>query len=246
MCHLYLSNGTMCVYLRGFPYTDNVDYIEGIDMHASMERIHKISGFKRKKDIAEALGVSQSTVTNWGARGVSKEGALDAARIWNVDANYILEGDGEIDANSDEIPVASYKRHGQIPVLSPLVISDYSDTTDMERQPFEPSWTPKLDHLSNNAFVYIVGGSRMEPVFSMKDKLYIETEIEVADLADGNYVLIIKEGHTGPVVRKVMYGDNINQKFVTDINPNLPGATIDNIEDYRLIGIVDSQLIKHR
>lgn len=215
-------------------------------MHASMERIHKISGFKRKKDIAEALGVSQSTVTNWGARGVSREGALDAAKIWNVDANYILTGDGELDTDSNEVPAPSYKRHGQIPVLSPLAINNYSDTTNMERQPFDPSWTPKLNHLSNNAFVYIVGGSRMEPVFSMNDWLYIETEIEVADLIDGNYVLVMKQGYTEPVLRKIMYGDNINQKFVTDINPNLPGSTIDKIEYYKLIGIVDRQLIKHR
>lgn len=215
-------------------------------MHASMERIHKISGFKRKKDIAEALGVSQSTVTNWGARGVSREGALDAAKIWNVDANYILTGDGELDTDSNEIPVTSHKRHGQIPVLSPLTLNNYSDTTNMENQPFEPLWTPKLDHLSNNAFVYIVGGSRMEPVFSMNDWLYIETEIEVVDLVDGNYVLVLKEGHTSPVLRKFMYGDNINQKFISDINPNLPGSTIDKIEDYKLIGIVDSKLVKCR
>ena len=88
-------------------------------MHQSMQRMHIASGMRRKKDIAEALGVSQSTVTNWGARGVSKEGALEAAKVWGVDANYILEGipddaDTESGANLG-VKKRENKRDGYIP-----------------------------------------------------------------------------------------------------------------------------------
>ncbi len=58
-------------------------------MHDSMKRLHEVSGVNRKNAIAKQLDVSPSTVTNWSTRGVSKEGAIAAADIYNTDANYI-------------------------------------------------------------------------------------------------------------------------------------------------------------
>lgn len=59
-------------------------------MHDSMKRLQEVARTSRNSEIATDLNVSASTVTNWSNRGVSKEGALAAAKIYGADANYIL------------------------------------------------------------------------------------------------------------------------------------------------------------
>lgn len=52
---------------------------------------------RRVKDFADLwhrLGISSGTMTNWKARGVSKEGAIAAERIFHCSASWILEGIG--------------------------------------------------------------------------------------------------------------------------------------------------------
>lgn len=219
-------------------------------MHASMERIHNISGFKRKKDIAEALGVSQSTVTNWGARGVSKEGALDAARIWNVDANYILTGDvekkpdNEVGATSNADSENSNGYVKKIPGLYPMVMNNYSDPKNMASQAFDPFWVDKPPHLSDYSFVYTVSGRKMQPVFMMNDELYIETDVQIEDLHDGNYLLVMAHGQTGPVIRQLIFGDNSSEKLLIEVGGDLSEA--ESLDDYALIGVVDSKIVKYR
>lgn len=42
-------------------------------------------------DLGNKLNVSSAVMTNWKARGISKEGALDAQRLWGINALWLLE-----------------------------------------------------------------------------------------------------------------------------------------------------------
>lgn len=42
-------------------------------------------------DLGNRLNVSSAVMTNWKARGISKEGALDAQRMWGINALWLLE-----------------------------------------------------------------------------------------------------------------------------------------------------------
>ncbi len=218
--------------------------MRSLKMHESMGRLHEISGLNRKKDIADKMGVAQSSVSNWAARGLSQKAAKKAAKIWGVNADYILQGYPDVDdaklrseAVVDEI---RYKRDGYIPLLNPLCINSYHDLDNMGGQGNEVMWRSKPPHLSNSSFIFIYTGRSMEPVFLRFDQLYIETKVEVSDLNDGDYVLVIEEGNTAPVLRRLIFGDNINDKLLVSTNRNLPGFETDSIDNYRLVGVVDS------
>ncbi|MGP4905154.1 hypothetical protein ACTXGW_03570 [Psychrobacter faecalis] len=221
-------------------------------MHDSIKRLHEVSGHARKKDIAGDLGVSAATITNWAKRGISTAGALDAANFYGVDANYILDGDverkptDEVDIISSPNGDMSNRYVKKIPLLNPLALNYYSDVKNMSRQPFEPSWVDKPSHLSNESFVYTVTGRKMQPVFMIDDQLYIETDIDVEYLCDGNYLLLIKDGHTGPVIRKLVFGENSDEKLLVEVNDEFLGAKSESLDEYNLIGIVDSKIIKYR
>lgn len=64
---------------------------------ASAQRLHEVAkhfGVIGPTAISEDLLISQQVVTNWGARGVSKDGALAAEKKWGCVATWVLEGDG--------------------------------------------------------------------------------------------------------------------------------------------------------
>lgn len=218
-------------------------------MHDSIERLHEVSGHTRKKDIADDLGVSAATITNWAKRGISTAGALDAANFYGVDANYILNGDvarkpaDEVDT-SNNVKVDTNRYVKKIPGLYPMVMNNYSDPKNMARQAFDPFWVDKPPHLSDYSFVYTVSGRKMQPVFEMNDELYIETDVQVEDLHDGNYLLVMEHGQTGPVIRQLIFGDNSSEKLLIEVGGDVSHA--ESLDDYALIGVVDSKIVKYR
>lgn len=42
-------------------------------------------------DLGAQLGASSAVLTNWKARGISKDGALEAQRLWSINALWLLE-----------------------------------------------------------------------------------------------------------------------------------------------------------
>ena len=219
-------------------------------MHDSIERLHEVSGHARKKDIAADLDVSAATITNWAKRGISTAGALDAANFYGVDANYILSGNverkptDEVDAINNNDSENSNRYVKKIPGLYPMVMNNYSDPKNMARQAFDPFWVDKPPHLSDYSFVYTVSGRKMQPVFMMNDELYIETDVQVEDLCDGNYLLVMSHGQTGPVIRQLIFGDNSSEKLLIEVGGDVSQA--ESLDDYALIGVVDSKIVKYR
>lgn len=134
-------------------------------MHPSMRRLQEVAKTDRKSDIARNLNVGASTVTNWSNRGVSKEGALAAAKKYQADANYILNGTSAFNNTSNTFvenrPSVSYnsviKDNKGLVVSSvassylltnssPSVIELIDNLKDLERQ---GELTPSLVRLLN-------------------------------------------------------------------------------------------------
>ena len=226
---------------------------EEFEMHESMERLHKVSGLIKKKDIAEKMGVAQSSVTNWVTRGLSHQAAIQAAEIWNVDANYILRGDEVNKAFTDDLTKKSnsnkYKHHdrfdlqlhiNEMPVFSKVSIDSYIDSKNAE------SWIEKPSRLSASAFALIVAGRSMQPEFGAGEIVRVETDITIDDLKDGNFVVVQHSSSDYAVIKQVIVGDNASDMYLTQLNKDLPDFSIDKMSDYKLIGIIDSKITLYR
>lgn len=62
-------------------------------LHVSMDRLNEVArtrGDDAPTKIAARLNVSPQMVTNWGSRGISLGGALDAQLKYGCDANWLL------------------------------------------------------------------------------------------------------------------------------------------------------------
>lgn len=218
-------------------------------MHDSMIRLHEVSGVKRKKDIAKQLDISPSTVTNWSARGVSKEGALAAAELYNTDANYILTGAEKKKAKelyNELLSIFSEKNLesnieaslDKVAILS-RVSKNYVDESEIEGYQARPF------HLTR-CIAFRVSAQSMSPVFVTDDIAYIDLVISKSDLKDGCYVLAIANDEKYASIKKVTHGASADDMYLSHINTDIPRSEMRKIDDFEVIGIVDSRLTSFR
>ena len=59
---------------------------------AGLYEAARLRGHDAPAVVARALNVSAQRLQNWEERGISKEGALAAQRLYGADANELLEG----------------------------------------------------------------------------------------------------------------------------------------------------------
>ena len=233
-------------------------------MHASMKRLQKVSGNKRKIDIASDLKVSPSTVTNWSSRGVSKEGALDAGKLYGVDANYILTGaqDGyksQIELltgmSSDDHKKNHIMKHkDDMPVVEMISIDSYnrlflewfdgkgfSEDVDVEKL----EWIKRLDNFSATSFALVVAGQSMMPEFKAGDYACVEPQTDVDSLSDGDFVVAQHKNDKYAVIKKVVLGARIDDIYLTQLNEDIPNDGATSINDYTLIGVIRNKITNY-
>lgn len=215
-------------------------------MHDSMKRLHQVTGLIRKKDIADALGVAQSTATNWGTRGVSKDAAMKAAKLYNVDARYILEGvpamtgDPALDLirqNNFNIAGGEDHRH-QIPVLTKI-------SKDVHNRSTDDGWIEQPLFMSDRAFALIIDNRGMMPMFNIGDYAIVEPDITKEQLRDGDYVVAQHKLNDCGVVMMVMVYSYDDIRYV-QTNSALASIEPQSSDDYTLFGIVDRRVTKFR
>lgn len=218
-------------------------------MHDSMKRLHEVTGITRKNVLAKQLKVSPSTVTNWGTRGVSKEGALDAAELYGVDANYILDGsesrkniainDAPINSGGDTYIEGS---NSKMPVFSKVSVNSYKDMGSSDII----DWLPIPSHLSPNPFAFIVAGRAMMPEFKANEIVVVDTNVTIDQLKDGQFVVVQHEGDDYAVLKQVNLGAGVNDVYLKQLNDSIPNAGLLQINQFNLLGIVDSKITKYR
>lgn len=223
-------------------------------MHASMKRLHQVSGLTRKKDIAEALNVAQSTVTNWGTRGVSREAALDAAELYGVEARYILEGNTTQEIAANAVKVAA----GRMDVSSASISGNAPSITSIHRLPVLNSifkgldiirasvdWLEKPVTIADNGFVLVVSNRAMSPDFAIGDYAVVDPNIDTNHLKDGDYVVAQhNDDNEGDVFKVVLFRSNDVRLVQT--NEQLGDMKAIPVSDYHVFGIVDRKVTKFR
>lgn len=90
-------------------------------MHASVSRLIEWALNKSEanprpaesiQDLQVRLGVSSATFTNWKTRGVSKQGALDAAREFGCSTTWLMHGGDHLPVGAAHPPAANDHRAG--------------------------------------------------------------------------------------------------------------------------------------
>ena len=188
--------------------------------HPTMQRLFDTTKMQ-PAELASALDVTPQNITNWAARGISKQGAMLASARLGVDANYILtgvEGQGMTTTENDNSRVSFIPPQQTVQILPKGVhptdthqrIEIYDvrlaagpegkgSTVEWIVRPeddplyFRHGWFKARRLTARNLRAMYVRGDSMEPYLYNHDTIIIDTtDIE---LSDGEVYAIAYNGH---------------------------------------------------
>lgn len=110
--------------------------------HPTMQRIFDKTG-KTAAEIARILDTTPQSINNWSSRGISKRGALDAARVFNLSVDWILTGEGEVST-----PI----RENQINESDTQQMGFWDSETPLQDDEFEVSFYKDTEFLGGSGF----------------------------------------------------------------------------------------------
>lgn len=157
-------------------------------MHPSTKRLHEVAaqfGHTSPKQIAMALNQSEQTVSNWKTRGVSKDGAIEAEKIYGCSSSYVLSG----------IKTEAFKRGASIPSLPESLTAgfDYLDAKAACGSGYinndKPAQIARIEtslefaqdligsvNKSGHVKLFRAYSDSMEPTIKPEDLLFVDTE----------------------------------------------------------------------
>jgi hypothetical protein len=144
-------------------------------------------------DIAAVMVESSATLTNWKSRGISKDGAIKAERIFGCSVNWLMTGEGDPDGSggSDPRPGKPGARLSVVPKGAPDVLIPQFNTGGamgkgliLRDQPgviqswrVSPEWIQKNVRsfsATQNLCIVTGFGDSMKPMFNPGDPLLVD------------------------------------------------------------------------
>lgn len=213
----------------------DTDFLDKADdhIHDSVKRILALSNHTKKCDVADEIGVSVGVFSNWSKRGVSKEGALTAGRVYNVDANYIMYG-GE---NPSTLKHTSVQI---IPVFSKVSLNNYKSLDDDAIV----DWIALPKGASEHAFAILLDNRSMSPEFSVGDTVVIDLIVDDKPLKDGEFVLAQYQAESKAELKQVVLGSGSNECYLAQLNKDIPNSVVSTV-DFNMIGRVIQRITKY-
>lgn len=228
--------------------------------HPTMARVFERTGLEPSA-LALRINESPQTITNWSKRGVSKKGALSIAREFGFSVDWVLTGEEEqlldrymkvISSVPDQQQPEPYTRDFRLEpqslelytqqFLAPIL--DWDVTGEWDRSQVE-EFTSKPFTLSEKGFALRVQGQSMAPIFNPKDLVYVETEVQIDDLKDSDFVVVKAIGGASAILRQIVIGESFEDRYLKVLNPNFADPGMVSLEGkYELIGKVIGNYIE--
>lgn len=198
--------------------------------------------------LSERLGVDSATVYRWldpKVQSLPRSRTLVLlAEFFGVDPNKLVNEPLDInDVNKPAESSGATKKRTYRGTRIPLVsetehlwfaswLSDDIETTDDEALPGAKEWlpaAPDLDLEQERLVALRNTGSAMAPTIQNGDLVYVDFAfggMAAPSIEEGDIVLAHLEGKDNktPVIRKLIYGDNRDDKWLTATNPDFPGT----------------------
>lgn len=195
-------------------------------MHKQMERLYtaaQLKGIHSQSDLAKALNASSQTVNNWEARGMSKQGMLDAERLIGCSAIWLETGTGNMwstgspshGVHENHAPYLVDAKHPDDAPRTDVVFvhesriefsagngstARYELIEDEEPATYRLSWFQKYGINPKRVRRFRVSGDSMEPMLYARDTILVN--MDETNVVDGKLYAI-------------RYGDDLRVKYLS-------------------------------
>lgn len=218
-----------------------------------MIRVYELAARKdiyTQAALARLLNTSSQKIKNWENRGISKEGAFQVAREFNVDARYIYNMEDLTQKKQSKVVSINHKLETFNNATDEITINQYSDAHGsmgvgivLQDQPGQiKKWTVNKEwvnknlphHTKHENLAIVTGfGDSMKGMYNSGDPLIIDIGVKTLEY-DGVY--FFRVGDEGFIKRlQRIPGEGIR---VISKNPEYESWTIKPDMDFEVIGRV--------
>lgn len=218
-------------------------------MHATTARLFDalrelvgIDGYAESGRVAQRLGESAATITNWKSRGVSKQGMLKANRLFGIDPRWLATGEGDMKPAGGLVEasnVAPAEPRARVPIINWVQAGNWADIEPHFDLTENHNWHDIYNgRPSRHAFALVVDGDSMTSPYP-GDRSFPAGTIIVVDpergASAGDYV-VAKDVSTQQATFKRLAHD-AGRWYLKPLNPSYPIMEIDD-PAIRVIGRV--------
>lgn len=231
-------------------------------IHPTMQRIFDATG-KTPTEIAEAINTKPQNVNNWSNRGISKTGAMEIAKAFNLSVDWILTEQGEITAKPtldelrQKIKAIENKPTGEleasnflsmrnpVPVISWVAAGSWSSAEAIEWLDEDTEWLPRPTNLSAQGFCLKVRGVSMMPEFKPEDVIFVEPNSDVSELKNGDLVVVREHGNQEATFKQLVLGDTSHDLYLKPLNPEWHEQKMTPKSEWELVGKVVGKWVRY-
>ncbi|AKI27331.1 LexA family protein [Moraxella catarrhalis] len=216
-------------------------------------------GEKNQTKIAEKLGVSKSTFSNWASRGISKSGIEKINAVYGAGAvQYIMNGTEapEIQRLRDMIRAKESSKGAD---LERVVIFDNSKTVPVISWVAAGSWAdcspstlddvidelPRPNTVSDPTFALQVRGESMLPDFNPGEYIYVDPSYGFLDLKNGDLVVVLESDKHQATFKQLVIGETEQDMYLRPLNPDWPEQKMLPKSQWELVGKVVGKWVKY-
>lgn len=216
--------------------------------HTADRIINRMAELKvTQADIKRAISAGKATISSW-IKGDTKPSGMYATKLASFlqcPTDWLLagsEGTDNLYKAYDLLSIEELKEI-MIPVIYWNIADSHIDTLTISDI---IAWLPRQQNLSKNVFGLVIQGRSMLPEFKPDDIIYVEPEISLADLKDGDFVIIKCDEDKTPTLKQLIIGNSSDDKYLKVINPDWATETMVSMDKCLLVGIVDSKIVRYR
>lgn len=233
------------------------------DIHPTMARIFEQTGLDPSA-LALKINTSPQNVTNWSKRGISKKGAMDVSKVFELSLDWVLTGAGEPKKPSRDDLMQQIKdiengsknptpegtvsarmssSSSTVPILSWVAAGSWSNTEPVTMDDVIGE-APKPPNLSKLGFALRVQGRSMMPDFKPDDIIYVEPQTGLFALKDSDLVVVQCNDDKDATFKQLVIGETYDDMYLKPLNPDWHEQKMLPLGECNLVGKVVGKYVE--
>lgn len=221
-----------------------------------------------RTEFAEKTGVAYSQLANYIGENPTKNiGRKVASRIesaFNLSENWLDQDweQGEMTAKPtiDELrqrikaienrqsevePSDFLSVNNPVPIISWVAAGSWSESNVVEWLDEDTEYLPRPANLSKRGFCLEVRGVSMMPEFKPKEIIFVEPEIGVWDLQNGDLVVVRENDNHEATFKQLVIGDTSDDMYLKPLNPDWHEQRMTPKSEWELVGKVVGKWVRY-
>lgn len=203
-------------------------------------------------DVAKAVPMAQASYQQVES-GYSKRSVFinEIAKILGVTTEWLLYGEKGDENGDGSNALNKYGKSANsktinpslVPVITWSAANTWSKTTCSTEQDVIGT-APRPEKLSDNGFGLRIQTQNMLPEFKIGEVIYVEPQSTFHDIEDGSYLIVSRDGDREVSFKQLVLGASSEDRYLKNLNPDLPSSRIEPLGDYYLVGVVIGKYVE--